>query len=46
MFYGHLINQTDEKVTLLLDDGVRVTLDSTEVETAKARKATSRLRSR
>ncbi|MEM8710579.1 MAG: hypothetical protein AAGG01_06475 [Planctomycetota bacterium] len=44
VFYGHLVAQTETKVTLLLDGGVRVTLDSTEVETSKARRATSRLR--
>ena len=46
IFYGFLIAQTDEKVTLMLDSGVRVTLNSTEVETDRARKSTSRLRSR
>ena len=46
VFYGYLVAQTDDKVTLMLDDGVRVTLDSTEVETSKARKSTSRLQGR
>ncbi len=46
VFYGHLIAQSEDKVTLMLDEGVRVTLNSSDVETAKARKATSRLRRR
>lgn len=46
VFYGFLVSQTDEKVTLMLDSGVRVTLNSTEVETDRARKSASRLRSR
>ncbi len=46
VFYGHLVSRDGDRVTLMLDDGVRVTLESNEVEAAKTRRVTSRLRRR
>ena len=44
VFYGHLVSQKDGRVTLILEGGYRITLDSDDVQPAGRQRSLSRLR--